>query len=113
MTSQSEKIYQQKYSVQHCEAKQRGIEWQFTYKTWREWWGDDIVKRGNKKGNLVMARNGDVGPYNPDNVKKLTQEQNAYDGQKGRIRSAEHCKNLSIAKRKLDETRKTNQSQET
>ena len=54
----------------------RNIDWHFTYESWLEWWGDDIVNRGNKSGQLVMARKGDIGPYHPDNVVKITCNEN-------------------------------------
>ncbi len=101
MTSELEKKYQQKYSVQHWAAKRRGIEWHFTYASWRQWWGDDIVNRGNKKGMLVMARHDDIGPYHPDNVRKAKQEENAYEGQIGKPKSEEHKNNISKTKRNL------------
>lgn len=69
------KYYNQYYNAYTC-AKQRGIEWHFTYESWIEWWGDDIVKRGPYKGQLVMARNNDIGPYHPDNVYKSTSSDN-------------------------------------
>jgi len=70
------KIYNTHYhNAKHC-AKQRGIEWQFTYDTWIEWWGEDIVNRGPYKGQLVMARYNDTGPYHPDNVRKITCSEN-------------------------------------
>ena len=68
--------YKQKYHRQHHDARVRGIDWQFTYETWLDWWGDDIVNRGNKSGQLVMARNGDTGPYHPSNVRKITCNEN-------------------------------------
>jgi len=65
-----------KYHTQHTGARNRGIDWHFTFESWLEWWGDDIEKRGNKSGQLVMARNGDTGPYHPDNVRKITCNEN-------------------------------------
>jgi hypothetical protein len=66
----------QKYNRQRYDAKIRGIDWQFTFESWINWWGEDIALRGNKTGQLVMARNGDTGPYHPDNVRKITCNQN-------------------------------------
>jgi len=68
--------YQGQYDNAKWCAKERGIEWHFTYNTWLEWWGDDFVNRGCKRGQLVMARNGDIGPYHPDNVHKTTSTDN-------------------------------------
>lgn len=67
-------------------AQERNIEWHFTYDTWIEWWGDDIVNRGTKKGQLVMARYGDKGPYHPDNVRKATKHENNTEAHLGKIK---------------------------
>lgn len=78
MTSLKQKFYTQRNG-----AKYRGIEWHFTFESWLEWWGDDIVNRGPYKGQLVMARYGDTGPYHPDNVRKAFAEENCSEGNKG------------------------------
>lgn len=77
-------IYKHKYNVQKLTAKKRGIEWNFTYESWMDWWGDDIVHRGKQKGQLCMARYNDVGPYDPNNVRKETTEGNASEAHKGK-----------------------------
>jgi hypothetical protein len=61
---------------QRANAKKRGIPFLFTYEEWLEWWGEDINKRGCNAGDLVMARHGDVGPYQLGNVYKSTVEDN-------------------------------------
>ena len=76
-------VMKQKYYTQKAGAKIRGIEWQFTYETWIDWWGNDIVNRGHHSGQLVMARLGDKGPYHPDNVSKKTCNENTSEGNKG------------------------------
>jgi hypothetical protein len=60
----------QKYGMQKISAQNRNIEWKFTFDEWVNWWGDDIHFRGCKKGQLVMARLGDLGPYSVENVIK-------------------------------------------
>jgi len=87
--------YQIKFGTQKQNAKQRGIEFQFTYEEWIKWWGSDIDKRGRGKDNLVMARKGDTGPYHPDNVIKLPNKDNVSAGNAGKIVSKETCKKLS------------------
>jgi hypothetical protein len=69
------------YSVQKRTAKQRGIEWKFTFKEWWAWWQVDNrwENRGRGRGCFVMARIGDQGPYSPDNVYCATAEQNVKD----------------------------------
>ena len=69
--------YYGKFCKQRNDAGCRGIEWQFDFDTWLEWWGDDIKDRG--VGKLCMARFKDQGPYHPDNVYKATWSQNAKD----------------------------------
>ena len=56
--------------MQKISAKNRNIDWLFTFEEWIRWWGSDIVNRGCRKGQLVMARKGDTGPYSSDNVIK-------------------------------------------
>ena len=68
-----------RYREQKYAAKQRKIEWHFTFETWLAWWGNDIVKRGQGANQLCMARYNDTGPYHPDNVYKCTQRQNKQD----------------------------------
>jgi hypothetical protein len=80
-------ILKHKYSVQRTSAINRGIDWQFTYDTWIEWWGKDIANRGRLKGQLVMARYNDIGPYHPDNVRKATCSENNSEGIKPRANS--------------------------
>jgi DNA-binding XRE family transcriptional regulator len=66
------------YIVHRCDARKRGIEWQFTFSTW--WWvWDDSGKwneRGRGAGKYVMARHGDLGPYAPANVRICTSAEN-------------------------------------
>lgn len=55
-------------------AKRRGIEFQFEFEQWMKWWEDNLgpdwlSMRGCRRGQYVMSRPGDVGPYHPDNVK--------------------------------------------
>jgi hypothetical protein len=71
-----------KYHAQRIAANFRNIDWHFTYETWLEWWGDDIIHRGRGKGKLCMARYQDQGPYHPDNVRKLTAEENSMEAHK-------------------------------
>ena len=83
------KIYYTQFNNHRQNAYKRDIEFQFTYEEWVAWWGDDIDKRGKSKGQFVMARNGDIGPYHPDNVRKATCSENVSEGNKGKIVSKE------------------------
>lgn len=71
------------YYTQKHHAKDRNIDWHFTYDSWLAWWGDDITLRGCQKGQLVMARHGDCGPYHSDNVRKATCEENIKEAKVG------------------------------
>lgn len=84
VTKELEMTLKHKYHVQKINARFRGIDWQFTYDTWIDWWGDDIANRGKLKGQLVMARNGDQGPYHPDNVRKVVTGENVKEAHGGK-----------------------------
>lgn len=86
-----------KYHVQKINAKARGIEWQFTYDTWVDWWGKDITNRGRTVGKLVMARHNDTGPYHPGNVSKLTNSKNTQDALLGKSKSDKHSEHIRQA----------------
>jgi len=66
------------FKAQKDTAKRRGIEFQFSFSMWLDWWLEDNrwTKRGLRGNGLVMARNGDVGPYHPDNVRCITTTEN-------------------------------------
>lgn len=66
----------QKYNNAVISARQRGIDWQFTFESWMEWWGADFALRGNRATDLCMARTGDTGAYHPNNVRKATNSEN-------------------------------------
>lgn len=70
------KLYNNEYHNHKARSKRRGIDFEFSYEEWITWWGTDIVNRGRKAGQIVMARNGDIGSYNLNNVHKATVEQN-------------------------------------
>lgn len=69
------------YKVHRSNAKQRGIDFQFSLQEWWDWWLIDSrwETRGVGAGRLVMARFGDTGPYAIDNVYCTTHEQNLKD----------------------------------
>lgn len=63
-------------------AARRGIEWDFTFDEWVAWWSQQAgpnwrKKRGRGRGKYVMARQGDKGPYSPNNVKCILHEINS------------------------------------
>lgn len=64
------------YRAQIDNSRRRGIEFNFSYREWLDFWGDDLKDRGKCKGQLVMARKGDRGPYSIENVYIVTGEAN-------------------------------------
>jgi hypothetical protein len=104
-TKRSPNGHARKYQSQYDNAKYhaihiRNIDWQFTYDTWVEWWGEDITKRGPYKGQLVMARHNDIGPYHPDNVRKATCTENCSEANKGKPKTAEHIAKVWESRRR-------------
>lgn len=73
-----------KYERQRYNAHYRGIAWEFTYKTWLQWWADTgkLSQRGRKSKEYCMCRIGDKGPYSPSNVFCATNAENNVDAVK-------------------------------
>lgn len=63
-----------------CRRK-RGIKWDFEFWQWLDVWGSSnmLPFRGQGKGKYCMARIGDIGPYEKDNVYICTNLQNSKD----------------------------------
>jgi hypothetical protein len=61
---------------QRCNAKARGIEWEFTFAEWWAMWEPHWENRGCGIDQMVMCRTGDAGPYSPDNCRIDTVENN-------------------------------------
>jgi hypothetical protein len=71
----------QAFKDQKHSAKQRGIEFLFSYEDWVSWWvfhlGPDWFQlRGPRKGQYCMARLRDEGPYVAWNVRCITGTEN-------------------------------------
>jgi hypothetical protein len=66
------RLMKKAYIQQKGDAKKRGIEFKITFEEWSNWWGKDFQNRGVGSNKLVMARFGDVGPYELSNIKKIT-----------------------------------------
>ncbi len=58
------------YNSQRCTAGRRGIDWQLTKTQWLQIWvqSGHLHERGNRKGQFVMARLNDTGPYALGNI---------------------------------------------
>lgn len=69
------------YQQQKRHAKDRGIAWQFDYRSWLLVWmqSGKLHQRGRGIGFYCMARHGDVGPYSPENVTIQPYEENNRD----------------------------------
>ena len=69
------------FNAHRSGAKKRGIEFLFTFDEWWAWWQIDgrWARRGSHQDQLVMARIGDGGAYEPGNVQCITNTQNGRD----------------------------------
>lgn len=65
------KKYYRAYVQQKLHAGYRCIKWDFTFDEWLAWWGTDILQRGSRRGQLLMARKDPNGDYQWDNVIKF------------------------------------------
>lgn len=70
------------YQSHKFSAKDRGIEFLLTYDEWYKIWLDSghLSERGKRKGQYVMARYGDIGPYSVENVKIISFAENTREG---------------------------------
>ena len=66
----------QKYLTAKHRATIRGIEWKLTFEEFRDWWGEDIAKRGTGPDDLQMCRYLDRGAYELGNIYKATRTEN-------------------------------------
>ena len=105
-------------------AKGRNIPFDLTFEEWWSIWQDSgkWEQRGRKRGQYVMSRFNDIGPYAKDNVEIKTQEDNFREfakrskGRKGQITTIEIRQKISQALtgkkhspetiKKMSETRK-------
>lgn len=67
-----------KYKTHMYRAKRTGIEFLLSFEEWMKIWEDSghFHERGCHKGQYVMARYGDKGPYVVGNVKIIRHEEN-------------------------------------
>ena len=71
------------FSAQRRNSQIRNISWEFSFKEWADLWIESghWAERGRKKGNFVMGRHGDVGPYCRKNCKIITIVENSHEWQ--------------------------------
>ena len=74
-----------KYWSQSRSAKSRGIGFTLTFEQWWDIWdkSGQWDERGYHKGQYVMSRRGDIGPYEIGNVFIQTQADNRKDSHSG------------------------------
>lgn len=96
-----------RYTVHRANAKQRGIAFEITFEEWLGWWKDTghYHERGNKRGQYVMARIGDVGPYKLGNIVCQQAQVNSTAAHLGKTRSDEIRARMSAAAIAMHERR--------
>ena len=99
LTMQSTK---HKYSCHKGKAKKRQIPFELTFEEWYDIWQQSgkWEERGCKKGQYVMSRKGDIGPYTKENVFIQLHGKNVSEAQVGikrPKRSKEHLDNFKKA----------------
>lgn len=94
------------YKVQKNGAKGREIEFLLTFEEWLKIWVDSghLYERGRNRGQYVMLRSGDKGPYSVENVRIALNSENVFEAhsgkkcpQKGRSLTEKHKQSLSRA----------------
>jgi len=76
------------YADQRRSARRRGVPFLLEFHIWQWLWlaSGKWNQRGNRRGDYVMARNGDAGPYAVGNVFFQTVADNARQGNQGKSR---------------------------
>lgn len=91
-----ESLLIKKWKLAYCthrkDARDRGISFDLSFDQWLEIWirSGHFFERGHKKGQFVMGRFGDIGPYSPENVKIILHSENVVEGLLGRAKSESH-----------------------
>lgn len=79
-----------RFVQQRANAKNRGISWQLSFDEWRDWWlaTGHVDQRGRQRGQWVMGRPYDSGPYVLGNLLCLRAEDNV--AQQNELRPGEY-----------------------
>ena len=98
------KLAKRKWWDQRQSARRRGIEFDFSFESWLQFWLDSghWYQRGIKSADsYVMSRFNDTGPYRLDNVVIKSNRDNVLEGNIGQskpgnqiLMSCLHCRNL-------------------
>lgn len=80
-----------KFLTQRTNAKNRGVAWDLSFDQWRNWWlaTGHVDERGRLRGQWVMARPYDSGPYALGNLLCLRAEDNVT--QQNELRAGEYA----------------------
>ncbi len=92
-------IFRKRYTQHKSNAKMRGVDFLFTFEEWKDWWvaTGKWEQRGKLRGQYVMRRHGDIGPYAIDNVFCGVTEENVRDGNLGKEITLETRKKISAS----------------
>ncbi|WP_234684681.1 hypothetical protein [Bradyrhizobium monzae] len=87
------------FTEHRVNAKDRGIGFELTFPQWLEIWiaSGRVRRRGCRRGQYVMARHGDRGPYAVGNVKIILASENIAEASRGRIPSEATRALISLA----------------
>lgn len=94
------RVLRRQYTMQRYGASERCILFEFTFEDWLKIWIDSghLHERGHCKGQYVMARFGDKGPYAIGNVRICTAEENGRENAaSGLMYSVEASAKISAA----------------
>lgn len=99
-TSSSKYSDQEHYLGCRRRARYRRIEFLLTFEDWLNIWKDSghYHERGCFKGQYVMARYGDIGPYAINNVKIIPSTENVREAQLGKVVSKNTRKKIAAAR---------------
>jgi hypothetical protein len=91
------RLARQRHNEQRSNACRRHVPWQINFVPWISiWWiSGHWRERGKCKGQFVMARRGDTGPYREDNVVIITNAANVVEAFGGKPISEEVRRLLS------------------
>jgi hypothetical protein len=95
------------YANSKSNAKARGINFILTFEEWWDIWQQSgkWEERGKRKGQYVMSRKGDTGPYAVKNVFIQSMADNCREAHNGN-NYAKGYQHTSLAKQKISEARK-------
>ena len=98
------------FGTQKWCAGRRGIEWNMSLNDWINIWekSGHYDNRGPRKGQYVMSRYGDQGPYESSNVYINTCEGNHSEATKGKAKTQEHkekLRQINLGKKRSLESR--------